>query len=77
MKTLRFPILGVLTLAGSLLGGCAEEPGLASAPLIDPALGGPTVGAPATVPASRDPLANAVEPSFDMASAIELSLIHI
>ena len=62
MKTLRFPLLGVLTLAGSLLGGCAEEPGLTSAPLIDPghgtssgatgALGGVTARAPITAPAT-------------------------
>lgn len=69
MKTLRFPILGVLTLAGSLLG-CAEEAGRASAPLVDP-LGGASPPAPIAAPTSRDPLANATEPTFDMASAIE------
>jgi hypothetical protein len=69
MKTLRFPLLGVLTLAGSLLG-CAEEPGRASAPLVDP-LSGSSAPAPITAPTARDPLANASEPTFDMASAIE------
>ncbi len=72
MKALRFPVLGVLTLAGSLLG-CAEDAGRASAPLNDPALGGssaaPITPAPIT-PAARA-LANPSEPSFDMASAVE------